>query len=111
MPRREVSADLNASYDRWHADHPTGQGPWYDMATELITARPELLTDARVLEIGCGWGDFSAWMASRRARDVIGEDFSGVAIDTARSRHSSAQLQFGVGDIENIAYPEGSFDL
>jgi SAM-dependent methyltransferase len=104
-------ADRAAAYDRWHSEHSSGQGPWYDMAIELLTTRPELLRNARVLEIGCGWGDFSAWMASRGAGSVTGEDFSTVAIDTARSRHHAAGLQFNVGDIESVAHPAGSFDL
>ena len=101
----------SAAYDQWHKEHHTGQGPWYDMATQLLAAHPELLTDARVLEIGCGWGDFAAWMASRGARSVVGEDFSGVAIEIARSRHKGVGVQFNVGDIEHIAHPAETFDL
>lgn len=101
-------SDGLAAYNTWHASHATGQGLWYDMAIELLTRRPELLRDACVLEIGCGWGDFSAWMASRGAQ-VIGEDFSDVAVQTARARHTG--VRFNVGDIENIAHPNRAFDL
>jgi 2-polyprenyl-3-methyl-5-hydroxy-6-metoxy-1,4-benzoquinol methylase len=81
------------------------------MAREVLTSRPYLLADARALEIGCGWGSFSAWMASHGANEVIGEDFSSVAVQNARGQHEATKLRFGVDDIENIAHDDGSFDL
>jgi SAM-dependent methyltransferase len=105
-------ADPHAAYERWHAEHPgTGRGPWYDMAAKVLTSTPRLVASARVLEIGCGSGDFAAWMVSRGAKEVTGEDFSNVAIQAARERHQANDLSFAVGDIENIAHGPESFDL
>jgi SAM-dependent methyltransferase len=64
-----------------------------------------------VLEIGCGGGDFSAWMAANGTPSVLGEDFSPVAIAAARVAHSAPGLDFAVGDIESVAHPDDSFDL
>jgi SAM-dependent methyltransferase len=102
---------LAAAYDVWHTRHPSGQGPWYDLAKGVLTAQPELLADRSVLEIGCGGGDFCVWMADRGASRVIGEDVSKVAVAHSASQHSRPGLAFDVGDIENIAHPDESFDL
>ena len=98
-------------YDQWHAAHPTGQGPWYEMARTLLTRTPTLLRDSQVLEIGCGQGDFSAWMATQGVQRVVGEDFSATAVEHAKRSHQAPQLSFGVGDIEAIAHADGAFDL
>src|ERR1022692_2138786 len=98
-------ADALAAYEQWHAEHPsTGQGPWYNMVADVLMSDGGLLADARVLEIGCGSGDFCAWRASREVNEVVGEDFASIAIRTAQSRHSARGLSFAVGDIENIAH-------
>jgi SAM-dependent methyltransferase len=107
-----ADAKLVAAYDVWHAQQPDArQGPWYDLTAELLTSNPDLLVGARVLEIGCGSGGFSAWLASSGASDVVGEDLSPVAIDAARTRHHASGLSFAVGDIENLAHATESFDL
>ena len=84
---------------------------WYDLAKAMLSERPDLLGGRNVLEIGCGWGDFSAWMAGRGALSVTGEDVSHVAIEMAISRHTAPGLRFAVGDIEEISHPTSSFDL
>jgi len=50
-------------------------------------------------------------MASRGATEVIGEDFSGVAIENARTLHASSGASFAVGDIQSISHQDGMFDL
>ena len=55
---------------------------------------------AAVLDIGCGSGEFAAWLASRGFR-VLGIDCSSAAIDRARSQHGeiSGSLEFKALDI------------
>lgn len=105
------SADTLAAYDRWHREHSSGEGPWYDLARDVLTSRPDLLAKARVLEIGCGGSGFSSWIASHGASEVIGEDFSSVAIDNAKGQHEASNLRFAVGDVESIAHGDRSFNL
>lgn len=102
--------DARIAYDCWHSKHRTGDGPWYRLVRGSL-GRRQLLAGARVLEIGCGGGDFAAWMAENGASRVIGQDLSSVPIATANERFGRDNLTFAVGDIENIAYPAGSFDL
>lgn len=111
--RRKVALRRAASapaYDDWHKSHETGSGPWYELVKDSFAAS-EILEGSDVLEIGCGSGQFAAWMATNGAASVSGEDFSPVAIEQALAAHSEAGLSFRVGDIENIAHLDESFDV
>jgi SAM-dependent methyltransferase len=77
-------------YDAWHHRRAEGEGgsltlsrPWHVTVARLL---PDL-DGQRVLEVGCGRGDFSIWLGQRypRAR-IVGVDFSAAAIDIARRR-------------------------
>src|SRR5262245_46900470 len=58
----------------------------------------------RALEVGCGVGRLSRFLALQGVR-VTGVDFSGVAIDKARQRVAQDKLQpdFVVGDVTRLA--------
>ncbi len=98
------------AYDEWHRCHDTGNGPWYSMVSAFIDARG-LVQGKRVLEAGCGSGDYARELGARGARSVIGEDFSPVAIAQANDRPNADNVSFAVGDIQQIAHQTASFDL
>jgi SAM-dependent methyltransferase len=58
----------------------------------------------RVLDAGCGSGDFAALLT---APDVRCVDLSPAAVDAARARGLRAE----VADIQNLPFPDGSFDV
>ncbi len=69
------------------------------------------------LDLGCGEGADAAWLAGQ-GWDVVGVDWSDVALDRARSALAEAGLaaQFVVADLTDAAAlaalsPTGSFDL
>jgi cyclopropane fatty-acyl-phospholipid synthase-like methyltransferase len=66
----------------------------------------------RTLELGCGLGRFSRYLAQQGVR-ATGVDFSSVAI--ARARRSAAQddtqIEFLVGDVTHLAALSGPFDM
>jgi SAM-dependent methyltransferase len=66
----------------------------------------------RSLELGCGLGRFSSYLASRGLR-ATGVDFSQVAIARARERvaHEAAQPEFLVGDVTHLDTLSGPFDV
>lgn len=97
-------------YDRWHQDHTTGSGPWYSMVSAFVDSRG-LVRGKKVLEIGCGSGQFARELGSRGAHSVMAEDFSSVAIEQAIHRAHAPNVSFAVGDIQRIAHPDSSFDL
>ena len=102
--------DPRDAYDEWHRSHTTGSGPWYGLVWDALERR-ELLRGARVLEIGCGGGAFAARLADNGAGAVVGQDYSPVAIEHAQTQFQRPNLSFEVGDIQEIAYPTGDFDV
>jgi SAM-dependent methyltransferase len=73
--------------------------PWR-LALELVAeARPR-----RVLDAGCGTGDFAALIT---APEVVCVDASPAAVETAGSRGLHAE----VAEIERLPFPDGDFDV
>ncbi|HWH20139.1 MAG TPA: class I SAM-dependent methyltransferase [Solirubrobacterales bacterium] len=73
---------------------------------------PEELDGRDAIELGCGTGYVSAWLARRGARPV-GIDNSEAQLATARSFQQEFGLDFPLlhGNAEEVPYPDASFDL
>jgi SAM-dependent methyltransferase len=99
--------DLKATYNRiaedWFDDH--NSDTWWQEGTERFLA--ELPADASILDVGCGAGHKSRYLAGR-GFDVTGVDFSEKMIDIAR--RESPNMSFEVVDAYEIdKYPK-AFD-
>jgi len=91
-----------------------GQVEWDTQITppEIIAAT-ELLPAGRALDLGCGTGTNSLYLA-RRGWNVIGVDFVPKAIRAARRKAKTTGLrgiEFHVGDVTRLGFLEGEFDL
>jgi SAM-dependent methyltransferase len=64
----------------------------------------------RVLDAGCGSG-YGADVLAREAREVLGIDISGDAINYARQHYRVANVRFERASCLEIPAPDGSFDL
>jgi SAM-dependent methyltransferase len=73
--------------------------PWLLALAAIAEVRP-----TRVLDAGCGSGDFAALIT---APDVRCVDLSPAAVDAARARGLPAE----VADIQNLPFPDSSFDV
>lgn len=63
----------------------------------------------RVLDVGCGFGDFLQWSEARGVGlDYTGIDLSPDILATARQRH--AQASFYQGDLFDMGFRNASFD-
>jgi SAM-dependent methyltransferase len=64
------------------------------------------------IELGCGTGYVSAWLARRGARPV-GIDNSAAQLESARGFQAEFGLEFPLlhGNAEQVPYPDASFDL
>lgn len=76
-----------------------GDEPWLLALAAIAEVRP-----ARVLDAGCGSGDFAALLT---APDVQCVDLSPAAVDAARAKGLRAE----VADIQNLPFRDGSFDV
>lgn len=73
-----------------------------------VGARPP----GRALDVACGEGRNALWLAEQRW-DVVGVDFSDVAIDKARriAERRGVEVDWRVGDVTDPAVVDGTFDL
>jgi SAM-dependent methyltransferase len=88
-----------------------GRG-WRD-AYEHETFRA-LLPDVagkRVLDLGCGVGQWAQYLAEQGAADVIGVDLSERMLEVARAEFSHPCLTFQRASMEEASFPPGRFDL
>ena len=69
------------------------------------------LRDARVLDLGCGYGWHCRYARERGARSVLGVDLSEKMIARARELTSDTAIAYRVAAIEDIACAEGEFDV
>jgi methyl halide transferase len=81
--------------DRYRERYKSGDTPWnigqpdFNLV-EVVTRKPIL--SCKVLDIGCGTGDNSIWLA-RNSFQVIGTDTSSIAIEKAKEKASKANVE------------------
>ncbi len=74
-----------------------------------------LSSESLALDIGCGAGNFTIEMARRFGFPTIGIDPSQYNVKQADALHKAKTpglpVQFQLGEMESLPFPEGSFDL
>lgn len=74
---------------------------------EAVAARP-----SRVLEVGCGTSVFAAWVAEQLPEaQVVGLDMDEARLAHARRVHPRGNLRLVQGDMGELPFEDGSFDL
>ena len=85
-----------------------------DIVWRRLAVRGISLPDgARILDLACGTGDFTAVLARRwpRAR-IAGVDLTPAMLDIAREKVVSDNVSFSQGDAQELkGLPDGGFDL
>ena len=94
----------------WAQEEPTW-GIWGVPESQVGMLPPDV-AGLDAIELGCGTGYVSAWLARRGARPV-GIDNSEAQLATARRFQQEFGLEFPLlhGNAEEVPYPDGSFDL
>jgi 2-polyprenyl-3-methyl-5-hydroxy-6-metoxy-1,4-benzoquinol methylase len=112
----QIAPSGREAYDNWHdafLTNPDANSPWYRLIKTHL--RPQDLKGHRILEIGCGRGDFTCWLAERFGSDaeIYGADFSATAVCKGQAFAESRQLpaRWLVTDIQCIAASSDSFDV
>jgi ubiquinone/menaquinone biosynthesis C-methylase UbiE len=109
------TSSLQKDYDHWHEQMQASDGgepiqlPWYRSVFPYIRDN----VYGRVLEVGCGRGDFAIWLATKVPRlDITAIDFSEASIGIARRRAVEAcvTVNFSVSDAQSMDLPDKYFD-
>lgn len=109
MPEDKANS-LTKAYDDWHALVGPDEGataPWHEMVKKRIGN----IEGLDILEIGCGRGGFTQWLATHHPRTIVGADFSRVAVDYANRLCGGGVVQFRVADICDIPAVDAAFDV
>lgn len=110
-------SDALQAYDQWHDRHGVDEfadAPWHK-AVEKRLRRNIDLEGKRILEIGCGRGGFSCWLATQEPKPekVVAADFSPVAVEKGRKfseQRGIQNIEWLVRDIENLPEDDATYD-
>jgi SAM-dependent methyltransferase len=103
-----VQAELWAERARDWADVMEGWNGWGVPVYRQVLERIAVGRDSSVLDVGCGAGRFCRIAADRGAK-VAGLDATPALLEIARERIPEGD--FRVGDMEELPWADGSFDL
>ena len=89
---------MAAAYDRWAETYDTDLNRTREMAAGVLRQSDLELAGRDVIEIGCGTGRNTEWLAERAA-SVLAVDFSDGMLQQAKSRVRSPLVRFQQHDI------------
>jgi SAM-dependent methyltransferase len=67
--------------------------------------------NARVLDLGCGFGAFARWAIQAGARRVLGLDLSQRMLERARALTDAPNIEYRSADMESLELPAQAFDV
>jgi ubiquinone/menaquinone biosynthesis C-methylase UbiE len=103
--------DVAGAYDAWAAAYDTDHNKTRDLAATVLRRGPLKLAGRRVLEIGCGTGANTGWLAERSA-SVVALDFSAEMLRRAEARVRSDTVRFVEHDLRSAwPLPDGSVEV
>lgn len=86
--------ETRTAYDLWSATYDTAPNRTRDLDALVLRQQAALTVEgADVLEVGCGTGKNTEWLAAH-ARSVTAMDFSAGMLEKARERVRSEQVRF-----------------
>ena len=100
LPTTRATSDVSDAYDRWSASYDTDANLTRDLDARVLREAPLQLSGKRVLELGCGTGKNTEWLAAN-ARSVTALDFSPGMLARAHQRVTTTNVRFAEHDIRN----------
>lgn len=100
-----------AAYNEWSASYDVDHNRTRDLDAEVLRTSGIPVAGAEVLEIGCGTGKNTEWLA-QHARAVTAIDFSPGMLDKARQRVRATSVRFVTQDVrERWHLADASVDI
>jgi malonyl-CoA O-methyltransferase len=104
-------AAVEAGYDRWAAVYDHDANPLQALEEPIVRRAIGDASGLRALDLGCGTGRHSLWLAANGAR-VTAVDFSVGMLDEARRKPGADAIRFLQHDLHaRLPFAEGEFDL
>ncbi len=102
----DLNRRMQEAYDRTASEYTARYG---EVAPAVVERGMQFLSllepVARILDVGCGPGQYMAWLEAH-GKEVVGIDLSFGMLEQARARVSGALLQM---DMRRLAFPDRSF--
>lgn len=103
--------DVKEAYNKWAGQYDTNQNKTRDLEAIAIRALLETIAFKTCLEIGCGTGKNTGYLASR-ANEVLAIDFSDEMLALARNKIIYSNVRFLWADITKAwDFADVEFDL
>jgi len=106
----DTSAEVQKAYNEWVHRYDTNENPTRDLNAKALRQQAFDLTGKSVLEIGCGTGFNTMWLADR-AQFVVGVDIAEGMLRKARCHLGELNVRFLQADITKPWPFNQAFDL
>lgn len=92
MPQSSES-EIAAAYNDWAATYDTDLNRTRDLAAEVLKQADISFSSCKIVEVGCGTGRNTEWLAERSA-EIVALDFSDEMLARARVRLNDPRVRF-----------------
>ena len=103
--------EINGDYQ--YNAYYTGKAPqrfWHFAKIEEAINSLQIKEGDNILDVGCGSGLVSSFMADHKGVNVVAVDANIHALDFAREKFKKSNLTFKMGLLDELNLPEQSFD-
>jgi len=96
MTETSDQSEIATAYNDWAETYDTDQNRTRDLAAEVLRQTKIDFASRRVIEVGCGTGRNTEWLAKRagEAGGIVALDFSEQMLAKARRRVTSPRVRF-----------------
>ncbi len=110
-PLKPQASSVRKGYDRWAVLYDREANPLIAIEEPVVREAIGDVAGLEVLDLGCGTGRHSLWLASAGAT-VTGVDFSEGMLEEARGKPGAEAVRFLAHDLgQPLPFAAGSFDL
>ena len=101
IPEEAPSPTVAGAYDRWAASYDADKNVTRDLDANVMRRAPLVLENRDVLELGCGTGKNTVFLAEH-AKSVLAMDFSEGMIARAHQRLATSNVRFILHDVREL---------
>lgn len=94
------SEEVGTAYDQWAKTYEAVENATRDLAAQVLRQYSLDLRDRDILEIGCGTGLNTGYLADH-AKELVAFDFSAGMLEQARAKITAANVRFVQCDIQH----------